>query len=225
MPASSTTAIAVLIVDAHAIIREAIAALLDGVDGVQCLRGVEPSSDLLHVVQRTRPDVVVFRLSGASRARDGSLALFRILPRVRRLAKVIVITDSHNVAFHAKLIELGATGVVSSDDSGAVLRTAVRKVHHGEIWLDRVRTAQVVAKLTRRNPQQDQEALRIADLTPRQLEIVMLVPEGLTNRQLAERLFISEATVRNHMTAILAKLHLRDRAQLTVFAFRRGLVA
>jgi len=114
-------------------------------------------------------------------------------------------------------------GVLSCDETGAVLLKAIQKVHAGELWLDRARTAGIVTQLAR-GAHKDPDTVKIESLTTRQREIVTLVAEGLTNRQLAERLFISEATVRNHITAILDKLELRDRFQLAVYAFRQGLV-
>ena len=108
--------------------------------------------------------------------------------------------------------------------SAQVLVKAVQKVHAGELWLDRAQMARVVKCLTRRRPEPEPEASRIASLTARERQIVELVTEGLRNKDIGERLFISESTARNHLTSILDKLGLTDRFQLAVYAFRRGLV-
>ena len=119
----------------------------------------------------------------------------------------------------------GARGVVMLDQPGHLLIKALRKVCEGEVWLDRARTAGMVNQLTRRRAaDRDPEMVKIESLTTREREIVTLVTEGLTNKDIAERLCISEATARNHVTSILDKLDVADRFHLTVYAFRRGLV-
>jgi DNA-binding NarL/FixJ family response regulator len=163
---------------------------------------------------------VLFRFDPAS---SESAALLQELPRVVEHCRVIVLTAATDLAVHTRAVELGAMGVLSCDETGAVLLKAIQKVHAGELWLDRARTAGIVTQLAR-GAHKDPDTVKIESLTTRQREIVTLVAEGLTNRQLAERLFISEATVRNHITAILDKLELRDRFQLAVYAFRQGLV-
>jgi DNA-binding NarL/FixJ family response regulator len=94
-----------------------------------------------------------------------------------------------------------------------------------ELWLDRAQTADVVNRLTNTHSKDDPEARKMASLTPRERQIVALVAEGLKNRAIAERLSISEATARNHLTSILDKLELSNRFQLAVFAFRQGLIS
>ena len=89
-----------------------------------------------------------------------------------------------------------------------MLIKAIGKVHEGEVWLDRTITAAVLARMTRRRHDGDVEAVKIATLTRREHEIIALVGEGLKNAAIAERLFVSEATVRNHLTSILDKLGL-----------------
>ena len=97
-------------------------------------------------------------------------------------------------------------------------------MHAGEIWLDRANTAEVLVRVARRRRTEDLEGAKIATLTRREHEIIALVGEGLKNRLIAVRLFISEATVRNHLTSILDKLGLSDRFELAVYAYRVGLV-
>jgi DNA-binding NarL/FixJ family response regulator len=122
------------------------------------------------------------------------------------------------------MIESGAMGVFMKDQTGDVLGRAIRKVHAGELWLDRTRTANVVSRLTGGRRDEEFESAKVQSLTGREREIVALVADGLTNKRIAERLFISEATARNHLTSILGKLELTDRFQLAVYAYRRGLV-
>lgn len=137
-------------------------------------------------------------------------------------SRILVFTSATDAAVHTRAIELGAAGVVTKTEAATVVVRAILKVHAGELWLDRSRAAAVLSRAMRRG--KDPEALKIESLTRREREIVALVGEGLRNAAVAERLFISEATVRNHLTSILSKLELSDRFDLAVYAFRHDLV-
>jgi DNA-binding NarL/FixJ family response regulator len=152
-------------------------------------------------------------------------SLLAQLPRLADRCSTIVLSDARHVASQAQAMELGARGILTKDDPPDVLVKALSKVHHGELWLDRTRTAAVLTRLRRERAPNDPEKLRVTSLTPRECEIVSLVAEGLRNSQIADRLSISEATARNHLTSILDKLELTDRFELAVYAYRRGLVS
>ena len=137
-------------------------------------------------------------------------------------SRILVFTSASDARVCTRSIELGASGVISKDASASVVVRAVLKVHAGELWLDRAKTAAVLSRAMRRG--RDPEAIKISSLTKREREIVGLVGEGLRNSAIAERLFISEATVRNHLTSILGKLELADRFDLAVYAFRHELI-
>jgi two-component system, NarL family, nitrate/nitrite response regulator NarL len=136
--------------------------------------------------------------------------------------KVMVITESPNARDHARAVELGASGVLSKALPLALVRRAVERVADGEMWLDRERTAGILRHVLRRS--HDPEAAKIGALSKREREVVQLVGEGLRNAAIGERLFISEATARNHLTSILGKLELSGRFELAVYAHRHGLV-
>ncbi len=136
-------------------------------------------------------------------------------------SRILVFTDATAPDLCVRAMELGASGVVTKSQPAELLVRAIRKVHAGELWLDRANTASVFARVLRRG--RDPEAVKIESLTKREREIVGKVAEGLRNSAIAEQLFISEATVRNHVTSILSKLGLADRFELAVYAFRHDL--
>src|SRR4029450_11659556 len=107
----------------------------------------------------------------------------------------------------------GAVGLVMKEKAVATLLEAITKVHAGEVWLERTMIARVLGDLTRPQapPQPSPTAPTIARLTEREREVITLVGEGLKNKHIAARLYISEATVRHHLTAIFSKLHISDR--------------
>jgi DNA-binding NarL/FixJ family response regulator len=209
------------IVERHQLTREAFRALLESGGGVTTVGEAAEAAEVLGMIERARPDAVLLFVDGSG---EPEVALLHILPEIAERTYPLIVTGETDAALHAQAIELGARGVVLKDQPSTVLTKAVEKVCAGEIWLDRARTAGVLSRLTRRRVDQDPESMKIDSLTPRERQIVALVTEGLTNKDIAERLFISEATARNHLTSILDKLDVTDRFQLTVYAFRRGLV-
>ena len=107
----------------------------------------------------------------------------------------------------------------------AVLIKAIRKIHAGEAWFDRSTVAAVLAEFSGLNGAKhtSKEAAPIAQLTDREQQVIGLIAQGLKNRQIAERLFISEATVRHHLTSIYSKLGVADRLELIIFSFKHNL--
>jgi len=213
--------ITVGIVETQQLLRDALRALLESSANVRVVGDATGASDALAMIEATTPDVVVIGMDGGG---EREFALLHQLPEFADRTHCLVLTSTRDPGLHSDAIELGARGVITRDQSGPAFLKALFKVCEGEIWLDRASTAGVVRRLTRRRVDDDPEAMKVESLTPRERQIVSLVTEGLTNRDIAERLFISEATARNHLTSILDKLELADRFQLTVYAFRRGLV-
>jgi DNA-binding NarL/FixJ family response regulator len=178
------------------------------------------TAEAIALAAERRPDVTLVDL-------DASLDAHALADQLMSLAersRVIVLSDRNHATEHAQLLDIGASGLVLKNDPPETLQKAICKVHAGEIWLDRAATAELVTRLSRRRRTEDAEDAKIEALTRREHEIVALVGEGLKNAAIAERLFISEATVRNHLTSIFEKLDLADRFELAVYAFRHGLV-
>jgi DNA-binding NarL/FixJ family response regulator len=211
----------VALVDRQALHRDALASLLN-IEHFVIAASVASVYELEPALRAKAADVAVVRVDLLA---AGSAAVLEELPRLVERVRPIVLTSVQDTAVYARAIELGARGVLSCDEPGSVLRQAIRAVHAGEVWIDRRCTSAVVTCLVKGREPKDRELVKIESLTRREREIVSLVTEGLRNKQIAERLFISEATVRNHLTSILDKLELADRFDLAVYAFRRGMVS
>jgi two-component system, NarL family, nitrate/nitrite response regulator NarL len=210
------------LVEEHLLLREAMRSLLQAGGDIVVVGEASGGDDVLEMIDANKPNLVLLMMEGGG---ERDVALLDRLPEISDRAHALVVTGDRDQALHAQAIEFGARGVVVKDEPAAVLVKAVHKIHAGEIWLDRARYAAVLNQVTRRRIDADPAAAQVGSLTVREREIVRLVTEGLTNKDIAERLYISEATARNHLTSILDKLDLSDRFQLTVYAFRRGLVA
>ena len=166
----------------------------------------------------TGADVVVIDIDG--RSNDLLTVLSPNLPRGTRIMMLGSVLDGETLAL---AFRHGVTGAVLKKDPPEVLLEAVRHVADGEVWLDRKATARLVDGLRDLPSATSPEAKRAQSITKREREVLTLVSQGLRNQQIANRLHISEVTVRNHLTSIFRKLKVTSRFQLAVYAFRHGL--
>jgi two-component system, NarL family, nitrate/nitrite response regulator NarL len=222
MPTSLAPSIRVLLVDDHAVIRTALRLLIESRPGLQVIGEAANRLDALAVAAREHPDLILLDLDlGGSSGLDFLPELLVIAPA----ARVLILTGLHDAELHRRAVRLGAMGVVVKDKAAKVLFQAIEKVHAGEVWLEGAVVAQVLGELTsgRTSTQQDPEAAKITRLTARERELVALVCEGLSNRQIARRLFRSEGTIRNSLSVIFEKLEVTDRLGLVLYASRHNL--
>lgn len=149
-----------------------------------------------------------------------------VLPRLRGAApgaRAVVLGQSLDAAARVRAVSLGALGIVEETQSPEAVFEAIAQVHSGGTWLDGPLLATVLGHaLTEGGTSATEPSGR---LTPREREVVGLVGEGLRNKEIAQRLFLSEATVRHHLTSIFEKLGVNDRLQLVVFAYRHRLIS
>jgi DNA-binding NarL/FixJ family response regulator len=206
-----------LIVAAHPVVRAGFRHTFQDQDGIDIVGESGCAPEAASTAATECPDVVLIDL-------DSECTGFRAVTAIAEAcdARLLVVTSATDAQIHARAIELGASGVVSKDQPVDLLCRAVHKVAAGEVWFERGKTEALLRRLTRRT--EDPEAQKIGSLTKREREVVALVGEGLKNLAIAERLFISEATVRNHLTSILSKLDLSDRFELAVYSYRHELV-
>jgi two-component system, NarL family, nitrate/nitrite response regulator NarL len=222
MPVHDVPCIRVLIVDDHTLVRAALRMLLESQPGVVVVGEAAGLDDALSVTSREQPDIVLLDLDlGACNGIDLLPQLHTAAPKTH----VVVLTGVRDGDIHRRAVRLGAMGLVLKDHAAEVLLQAIAKVCAGEVWLDSVLVADVLSEMTRPplRPATNPEALRIATLTAREREVIDLVGQGLKNQVMADRLCISEATVRHHLTSIFAKLGVDDRLQLAIYAYRHGL--
>ena len=215
------TGIRIALVDDHVVVRSGLRLLVESRSGWSVVAEASGTDEAVSAAAREQPDVILLDLDlGTGSGLD-------CLPRLREVApaaRVLILTGLRDTELHQQAVRLGAAGVVAKDMAADSLLKAIERVHAGETWLDRRTTASLLAELARGKPQpKDPDAARIATLTPRERELVSLIAEGLRNQQIADRLHISEATVRHHLSSIFAKLEVSDRVGLTIYAFRHDL--
>jgi two-component system, NarL family, nitrate/nitrite response regulator NarL len=222
MPISPPQFVRVLIVDDHGIMRAGLRMLLESQAGIMVVGEASSCADALALATCTQPDVIVLDLDlGGENAVESIPTLLRTAPETR----ILVLTGLRDPEVHRQAIRHGALGLVFKEKAVETLLQAITKVRAGEVWLEPTMIAQVLGDLTRPqlSPQTSSEATKIARLTEREREVITLVGEGLRNKHIAARLYISEATVRHHLTAIFAKLDISDRFELAIYAYQHGL--
>lgn len=197
--------------------------LVDSKTGTTVIGTASNCAEALELVARERPDIILVDLDSDSEHGIGWLSeLAGVCPE----ARLIVLTQARNMELHHQVIGLGAVGIVSKEGSVEHLNRAFERVHAGEVWLDRA----IMSRLIKQNNDKDKEEKRsnpesdkINSLTNREREVIALAGEGLKAKQIASRLFISETTVRHHLTMIFSKLHVADRFELLIYAYKHGL--
>lgn len=209
-PTGGAPLIRVFLLDDHEIVRRGIADLVDAEPDISVVGEAGTAAEALARVPAVRPDVAVLdaRLpdgSGIDVCRDIRSAL----PEVRCL--ILTSYDDDDAVFAA--VMAGAAGYLLKQIRGSSLLDAIRQVAAGRSLLDPGVTERLLSRLRDGAPQ-DQ---RLASLTEREREILDLIAEGLTNRQIGERMFLAEKTVKNHVSGLLAKLGMQRRTQAAVF--------
>lgn len=165
-------------------------------------------AEALGAVKNSPPDVVLVDIDGDL----GSELIKEILAHSR--TKVLALTGNQESDAHDAVVIAGATGVVSKKETLDLLLRAIERVSDGEIWLDRRATSRIFQEFSRQNLQQDKQ--KLDHLTPKERLVVEMVIKNVScpNREIAERMHISENTLRNHLTSIYAKLGLTSRMDL-----------
>jgi DNA-binding NarL/FixJ family response regulator len=216
--------IGILIVEDHEVVRIGLRHLIGKQQYMKIVGEATNTSDALAIATREQPEIVILDLClGTENATD-------LIPQLLSIAeetRVIVLTGVQDEETLRRASRLGAMGVIAKDVPADMLIKAIDRVHAGELWLNRRLTAALVAELRSpgNEPNGNGESKRIGQLSNRERDIVCLIGEGLKNKQIADRLCISEITVRHHITSILGKLGVSDRLELLIFAYRNNLVS
>jgi DNA-binding NarL/FixJ family response regulator len=214
--------IRVIIVEPYPMISATLQVVLEKHRGIQVVSKTSNYSEAVAAVGREQPDIIVLDPDFQG---DNGLAAIHDILAVSTESRVIVLTGLTDPEVKSRAVLSGAVGWVYKGESIEVLIKAIEKVHMGEAWLDRFTMASVVGEMSRRRNEidQDSEEAKTDSLTERELEVIRLVAEGLHNKEVASRLFISEATVKHHLTSVFSKLELSSRFALIIFAYRRGI--
>jgi len=213
-----TKPIRVLVVDDHTIIRAGIRAMLEIVPDIEVVGEAANGREGVSQASRLVPDVILMDL--VMPEVDGIEAI-RQIKADRPGARILVLTSFAGDDKVFPAIKAGALGYHLKDSDPDELVQAIRQVHRGEAALSPIIARKLLQELSRPSEQPPTPD----PLTPRELEVLRLIAQGLDNQEIADKLVISEATVRTHVSNILGKLHVASRTQAALYALREGLAS
>jgi DNA-binding NarL/FixJ family response regulator len=221
---ASASPIKVLLADDQALVRAGFKMLLDTEDDIEVVGEAADGAEAVSLARATRPHVVLMDirmpvLDGLEATRQ--LAAMAGLERVR----ILILTTYDTDAYVFEALQAGASGFLLKDSGPAELLHAIRVVAAGEALLAPRITRRLISQFTAARTAYEVAEDRLAELTPREREVLALVGRGLSNQEIAAALTLSPATARTHVSHAMVKLGARDRAQLVVVAYQTGLVS
>lgn len=206
-----TNMIKVLLVDDQSLIRQGLKALLELEPDLEVVGDAENGEIAIHLIEELSPDVVLMDIRMP--IMDGVAATWEIQKRFPGI-KVLVLTTFDDDEYVKAALQNGAMGYLLKDTPSEELAVAIRAVYKGYTQLG----PGIVKKLLTQFSSVTPPPPSLAELTPREKEVLRLIATGANNREIAQQLYISEGTVKNHVTNILNRLDLRDRTQAAIFA-------
>jgi two-component system NarL family response regulator len=212
--------IRVLICDDHALFRRGLVMVLESEEGIEVVAEAEDGEDAVVKAEETAPDVILMdvrmpKMSGIEATR----AIADVVPTTKIL--MLTVSDEEEDLYEA--VKAGATGYLLKEISIEEVANAIRAVTTGQSLISPSMASKLLSEFNNLAKQAQQKVLA-PKLTDRELQVLKLVAQGLSNREVAEQLFISENTVKNHVRNILEKLHLHSRMEAVVYAVREKLL-
>jgi NarL family two-component system response regulator LiaR len=211
--------IQVLLVDDHKIVRQGVRAYLHTLKDIRVVGEADSGAAAVSAVEQQRPDVVLMDLEMPGDL-DG-IAATRQIRKAHPEIQVIVVTSHHQDEYIFPAVRAGAISYLLKDVEPDELADAIRKAAHGEAVLDSRVASRIIQEL--QGIRKD-EVNPFTELSDREFEVLRLIAAGKSNAEIAETLVIGESTVKTHIANLLRKLHLDDRTQAAVYAWRQGIV-
>lgn len=222
----STVPIRVLIADGQPIVIEGLRAVLGRHAGLEIIATAGDGMDAIEKAVQLDPDILLMdvRLPKV----DGLTVLRSIQTRAPRTKAILFASADHNKDDFVEAMKLGCCGILLKDASPTLVEKSIYKVHAGEIWLDSTTTAAVIRQFAaptefpamHANGKASRER---AQLSQREREIIVLIAQGYKNKEIAEKMFITEQTVKNHLHNVFDKLGVSDRLELALYAIHNSL--
>jgi DNA-binding NarL/FixJ family response regulator len=217
--------IRVMLIDDHQTMLWGLGKLIEGETPRMTVAGTARScDDALRLATQLAPDVILLDID------LGGQSSVDIIPGLlmNGVSRVLILTGTKDQDMLDLAIRRGARGILHKDAAPADVLKAIEKVHKGELWLDHIALGRVLGHFLNpaaAPPRSDPEAIRRESLTAKERKVIQAVVEGngALNKAIAQRLFISEYTLRNHLTSIYQKLHVANRLELYVYAVKHGL--
>jgi len=213
--------IKVMIIGDFLIFRNGLKLLLETEKNIKVVGEAADLSEASDSIPKTRPDVLLVDSSEADKS-----TFISFLSSQPSYTSIIILTNSCEIEMHRKYLMLGVNGVVTKEQTANVLFKAINKVHDGEVWFVRKLMDETIRQLVTEKKSMPEEiySYNCSGLSTREREVLILICQGMKNKIIADKLFISETTVRHHLTSIFEKLNVTSRLELVVHAFKEKLV-
>ena len=220
-PNKSSAIIKVAVLASYALVNKSLQSLIEQSGNKFAVSSIATSGEeLIEKVSKTKPDVVLLCLM------DEDKETIELIPKIIEISPdthVIVLTTPNGQQSPAEVLKRGAMGIVGMNQSANVLIRAIQQVSEGETWLSQKLISQLLGNQS--NSKEETGVLPKSDaLTKRELEIISTIGLGMKNKDISKKLFISEATVRHHLSSIYSKLQVDDRLNLVIHAYQNGII-
>ena len=216
----SNKGINVMIADDHVLVREGLKQLLELETDIDVIAQAGDGKEAVEQALEYTPDVVLLDIN---MPRMNGIEVLRRFKDLGVKSKVIMLTIHEDKEYLFETMKIGANGYVLKDSDSDSLIKAIKGVNNGETYIQPSISSLLVEDMDRKDNESNKELLKIKSLTKREYEVLTLIAEGLSNRSIADKLYISEKTVKNHVSSILKKLEVNDRIQAAIFAFKTNI--
>ena len=207
----------IMIADDHSLIREGLKNLLELEGDIEVVAEAEDGMQCLDKLEYITPDVLLLDIN---MPKKNGLDVLRVLKDRKSKVKVLVLTVHNETEYLMKAVDIGIDGYVLKDSESSELKKAIFAIVDGETYIQ----PSLIPALNSKMIEKDKDGAKIDLLTRRELEVLKLLAVGMYNKEVAEKLDISERTVKNHVSNIFKKIEVTDRTQAAVFAIRNNLV-
>lgn len=211
--------IKVLIADDHSMVRQGLKQILELENDLIVIAQASNGEEAIKLAREQKPDVILMDINMPG---TNGLQAIKELKQDKHPSKIIVLTIHEDRQYLFKTIQMGAEGYVLKDAEPSVLIDAIRSVYSGESYIQSNMTKELVKefnRITLREKDKNDES----NLTSREIEVLELIAEGMINKEIAKQLYISEKTVKNHVSNIFRKLNVADRTQAAIYAFKHNI--
>lgn len=211
--------IRVMIADDHPLVRQGIKQILELEEDIIVIGQASNGSEAVKIARECKPDVILMDINMP--VANGIQAI-KELRQDQSQFKIIVLTIHEDREYLFKTLQLGAEGYVLKDAEPYVLIDAIRNVYQGQTYIQSNMTKELVKEFNRVTLN-EKENNEYNNLTAREMEVLELIAEGMINKEIAKKLYISEKTVKNHVSSIFKKLNVSDRTQAAIYAFKNNI--
>lgn len=209
--------IKVMLADDHVLIREGIRQLLEFDGTIEVIDEANDGIECLNKITKSKPDVLLLDIN---MPKKNGIEVLEEIKKKNIQVKVLILTVHNEVEYLLKAVDIGVDGYILKDSESVELKKAINTIMNGESYIQ----PNLIPALNNKLVSRDNDKDKIASLTKRELEVLICVANGMFNRDIADKLKISERTVKNHITSIFKKINVVDRTQAAVFAIKNDII-